>query len=115
MKLPWKFISLSFLIGLILGAALGMASSQKATRRWMRQGSERYIKHLDRNVQLSDAQRSQVKALVKRNHERMRALREEIRQDTRVETLKLLTPEQRPAFESMTARHDARRKKWDGR
>ena len=58
------------------------------------------IRQLDRRLDLNDAQRAQIEAIVMRRHERMRA---EI-ETTNDEIAKVLTPEQREKFAKIRLR-----------
>ena len=113
MNLPWKYISLSLLIGLLLGGAIGLGSSRAFHHRWMRRGPEMFLKRLDNEVHLSDEQRTRLADLIKKSRARMDSVRDSMREEMRQETRRVLTADQQPAFDQMIAKMDERRKKWE--
>lgn len=58
------------------------------------------VRHLDRRLELSDAQRAQIEAILARSHDRMRAQIDA----TNAEIERVLTPEQRAKFRKMRMR-----------
>lgn len=105
----------------VLGAVLGAAAAPGLLqRRWERgRAQERLLNRFSQELRLSDAQRSQVAAILEAKRERIDALRaevrprfQEIRASTSAEIRALLTPEQRPAFDAIEAQHAAQRERW---
>lgn len=111
MKLPWKYITISFVIGLLLGSAGGLFSFRGVAHRWMRKSPEMFLKRLDKEVHLTDTQRSQILTLIKARHDKISATHEETRKATRAEIRNLLTPAQQTTFDDMMNRMDRRREK----
>jgi hypothetical protein len=111
MKFPWKYILVSFLVGLLLGGAGGMAYWRHTTHQWIRTSPERFLKHLDREVHLDQDQRTQIQTLLNGDRDKMVAYLETLRKTTRAEIRARLSPDQQTRFDAMMARHDAERKK----
>jgi len=112
MRFPWKYIVVSLVIGLVIGAAGGIHYSHRMAHRWMNQAPERFLKHIDRQVRLTDSQRQQIRALLNADRDKIAAFHQDIRKATQAQIRALLTPEQQPKFDAMIARHEARMKKW---
>lgn len=115
MTLPWKYISISFLIGILFGGALGVGGSRHMMRKWKSQGHEWFLKKLDKHLTLTAEQRDQVKSILKSQRSDMQKTRADRRDKIRDEIRKILTAEQQPKFDAMIARMEERRKKRDGR
>ena len=103
----------TFILGALVGAA-GMAVAERRTERprWERR-STWYLDHLSRNLELSDAQRDSVGAVLGRYRPVMDSLMQEIR--PRLDTVRAamreqisayLTPEQHREFEEMRHQHE---------
>jgi len=101
---------LTFGAGFIGGAAVHhLLISHRETMRPF--ATRAMINHLDRRLDLTDAQRKQVEEILKRRHERINALWSGVRPAVRAEVdatnaeiAKILTPEQRSKFERMRMR-----------
>jgi uncharacterized membrane-anchored protein YhcB (DUF1043 family) len=115
MTLPWKYIIISLIAGLLLGAAAGMTYSRYQHRRWVKNGPELFLKRLDREVQLTGVQRTQIGALLNADRDKITAFHDQIRKATEVEIRSQLTADQQTRFDAMVARHDAQHKKRDRR
>lgn len=113
MTFPWKYISLSFVIGLLVGVSVGLLSARTLRHRWMRHGPELFLKRLDKEVHLTADQRAKLEALIVSNRAKIDAQRDATRQEIRQQTRQVLTPEQQPAFDRMIAKMEERRKKWE--
>jgi Spy/CpxP family protein refolding chaperone len=92
-------LALTFATGVLAGAA---AHHVVAARRG---GGPAFagaamVRHLDRRLDLTDQQRSQIETIIRRRHEKMRT---EV-DTTNAEIARLLTPEQREKFEKMRLR-----------
>jgi len=111
MKLPWKYILVSVLIGLFMGGAAGLFWCPRIEGHWTKKSAEMFLKRLDHEVHLSDNQRSQVNAFLTANRIKVAAYQDEIRQEARSQIRAILNPDQQPSFDAMVARHDAERKK----
>lgn len=94
---------------LITAAALGLALSAGAVANPDEDKAERHERHMDRmaeRLDLSDAQRDEIDALVRAHMERTQAAREQLKQaheQLRDEMRAVLTPEQ---AEKLDAMHD---------
>lgn len=111
MNFPWKYILISFLIGLFLGSAIGLTGSGALRHRWMKRGPQMFVQQLDRKVKLTDTQRGQIQSLLNDKHTRLDTFHNEVRQATRADIRKVLTSEQQPTFDAFIAKKDARRNK----
>ena len=118
-----RAITLACLAGLLVGAAGGWwAGRDLFPRRWS--WEQRYEKMLERfssELKLTPEQKGQVKVLLDAKRKKMEALkdevrprREEVRQATRTEIRKLLSPEQQTKFDRMEKEWQARRAKRHG-
>ena len=115
MNLPWKYILVSLLVGLLMGGSIGLYYSHDLARHWIQKGPEMFLRHLDRELNLTDPQRAEILALLNANRDKMTAYQDEIRKAARIQIRTLLTPDQQPRFDSMIAKHDADRQKREGR
>jgi hypothetical protein len=115
MQLPWKYILVSVLIGLLIGGAVGLFCSPRIEGHWTKKSGELYLKRLDHEVHLSAAQRSQVNEFLTINRGKVTAFQDEIRKEARAQIRAILTIEQQTIFDDMVARHDAERKAKEGR
>src|SRR5436305_783329 len=106
---PWKYIVISLLIGFFIGATAGILSSKALRHRWMAHGPELFMKRLDHEVHLSEAQKAQLTSLLKSYHDRLDSFHSELRQAVRRDARQLLTTDQQIGFDAFTARLDARR------
>lgn len=123
MNPAWKTLLPAFLIGLLVGGFAGARCQRAAMHRFWQKGfdSERMLKKFDRELGLDAKQEEAVRAIVTRQrekvvamHEETRARFDELRKAMRAEIEPLLTPEQKPRYEAMAARWDARRLKMKG-
>lgn len=121
MKLPWRYIALSFTIGLLGGASLSVYTLHGLRYRWMT--AERrhawILKRLNSKLNLSQEQTLQVDIVLKSNHQKMEALQaevrpkiESIRNATFTEVRKLLTSSQQTRFDQWHAKWEARHRKY---
>ena len=111
MKFPWKYIWVSFVIGLLLGGSVGLFYARDLAHRWIQKSPEMFLKHLDHDLHLSEAQKTQIHSLLASKRAKVSAYEDEIRKTTRAEIRTTLTPEQQTGFDTMVARHDAERRK----
>jgi len=114
MKLPWKYIGISFLIGLFLGGSVGLYGGRKIEQRWTKKSPEMFLKRLDNNLHLTDAQKTQLLAVLNARRDKMTAYEDQVRQETRKEIRDHLIPAQQGPFDAIVARHDAERRKREG-
>ena len=114
MRLPWKYILVSFVIGLLLGGSVGLYYSRDLARQWMKKSPEMFLKRLDQELHLDVSQRSTLSRLLNSKHEKLVAFQDDLRKATRAEIRVLLTPDQQTRFDAMTAEHDAERLKREG-
>jgi hypothetical protein len=115
MRLPWKFILVSFIIGVFLGGSVGLYYSHDLARHWLQKGPEMFLRKLDNEIHLTDSQRTQIHTLLDVNRDKMAAYQDEIRKAARAQIRPLLSPEQQTRFDAMIAKHDAERRKREGR
>ena len=111
MNLPWKYILVSLVIGLLLGGAAGVFCSRRIAAPWTKKSAEMFLRRLDNELALTEPQKSQIRSFLNANRDKMTAYQDEIRQMTRGEIRGLLTPGQQTRFDAIVARHDAERKK----
>lgn len=117
MKLKWKQVAVSLLIGLALGAVLTWWGSQYS-EGW--RGQDRYNWMLERfssKLALTPEQKREVSEILEAKRQSIDALRaeirprfEEIRNSTRQEIRKRLTPEQRQKFDALQEEWESMRK-----
>jgi len=115
MKLPWKYILVSLAIGLLLGGAGGVFCLRGIAAPWTPRNAEMFLRRLDNELRLTEPQRTQIRSFLSANRNKMASFQDEIRKTTRAEIRGLLTPDQQSRFDAMIARHDAKRKKREGR
>jgi Spy/CpxP family protein refolding chaperone len=118
MKLEWKQVVISLLIGFVLGAALGWLGSQYS-EDW--RGKDRYSWMLERfstELDLTPEQKKEIADILEAKRQSIIALRaeirprfEEIRNSAREEIRKRLTLEQQEKFDAMQAEWESRREK----
>jgi hypothetical protein len=114
MKLPWKYILVSFVIGLLLGGSVGLYYSHNLARHWIQKGPEIFLHKLDHEIHLTDSQRTQILILLDAKRDKMIAYQDELRKTARAQIRILLSPEQQTRFDAMIAKHDAERHKHEG-
>jgi hypothetical protein len=114
MQFPWKYIVVSVLIGLVIGGAAGLYCSPRIEGHWTKKSGEMFLKHLDHEVHLSEAQREQVNTFITTNREKVTSYQDQIRKEVRAQIRAILSPDQQVGFDAMVARHDAERKKQEG-
>ncbi|MFA6030477.1 MAG: hypothetical protein WC969_11535 [Elusimicrobiota bacterium] len=110
-----------FILGLLLGAALGSWGHRAAVHRFMRPPEPgRMIDHLSRELKLDAEQQEAVRAVFEARRgqaEKMRrdneARFEVIRVEVRAELAKVLRPEQLARFDELAARRERRMRRGD--
>jgi hypothetical protein len=115
MKLPWKYILVSFLVGLLAGGSVGLFYSHKLAHQWIKKAPEMFLRHLDRELHLDDPQRTQILTILNAKRDKVLAYQEEIRKTARTEIRTHLTPDQQKRFDAMVAKHETERQKREGR
>ncbi len=115
MKGLWKYILVSFVVGLLLGGSVGLFYSHNLAHQWMKKAPEMFLRRLDRELHLDERQRTQILTTLKEKREKVAAYQDELRRTARAEIRARLTPDQQARFDAMTARHDAERAKREGR
>jgi hypothetical protein len=115
MKLPWKYILISFLVGLLAGGSVGLFYSHKLAHQWIKKAPEIFLRRLDHELHLNEPQRSQILTILNAKRDKMLAYEEEIRKAARVEIRTHLSPDQQARFDAMIAKHDAERRKREQR
>jgi len=118
MKINWKQVVPVFVIGLVLGAAIGSWVHRAASHYFMKNGphADRMLEKLSRGLNLDTAQKDAVRAVLDSQRTKMEALHQEtsskfndIRLSFNAEIKKLLRPEQQKIFDAVAARWEARR------
>jgi Spy/CpxP family protein refolding chaperone len=117
MKLEWKQVVISLSIGLVLGTALGWWGS-RYSEDW--RGQDRYswmLKRFSSELALTPEQKKEIADLLEAKRQSIATLRaeirprfEEIRNSTRLEIRKRLTPEQQQKFDAMQEEWEPRKK-----
>ena len=104
-----------FLLGCLLGALAGAWCQRLAFHNYWKQGpnAERFQRKLAIELQLDEAQKKQVAAILEAQRAKIVALHQEasskvegLRQEMRTELRGLLRPDQQQRFAEMTARWD---------
>jgi Spy/CpxP family protein refolding chaperone len=115
MKLYWKHLALSLIIGFIAGAAAGALAARGLSARWLKSRPDMFLKRFGHELNLTDAQKPQIMAILTASREKMRSSREEIQLAARAEIRKILDSDQQKRFDAMEARRDAEFAKHRGR
>mgnify|MGYP001614993780 FL=1 len=112
---------LTFLVGLGAGMLAGGRIWHARWRYWRAQAKDIVLQKMDRELVLTADQRRKIEAILTRRRNDIRALRGEfrakvsaIRDRSMAEIRPLLTPAQRPGFETIMADYDARWRKFRG-
>lgn len=121
----WLVVLCVFVLGGVTGASLDSAYRLKAGGPPCREqrggggrgGHDDVFEHMRRDLDLSDEQAAQIRAILEQTRNEYRALRAEarprydrIRQSARERIRTLLTPQQRERFDAKVAERDARRR-----
>ncbi|MEK7657445.1 MAG: hypothetical protein AAB412_06785, partial [Elusimicrobiota bacterium] len=109
MRLDWRQVLASLLIGLVLGSALGRWTHWGCRGRWDDgKGYGRMVERFSRKLDLSPEQTARLEAILETKRLKMKALRtevqprfEEIRASAKDEIRGILSPEQLPRFEKL--------------
>ncbi len=115
MKLPWKYILVSFLIGLLAGGSTGLFYSHKLAHEWLKRGPDMFLRHLDRKLHLDEQQKAKIYPLLVADRDKLMAYQDTLRKAARVQIRALLKPDQQANFDAMVAKHDAERRKREGK
>lgn len=120
MRISWKQVVVSFLVGLLLGAAGGMHGERLRFNRFWQHGpnAERQLAKFSSQLDLNARQQAEVKAILDSQRDKMMTLHQEmldkfqeIRLSMRTEIAKILTDDQQKKFTQLTARWDTRHTK----
>lgn len=119
----WLMVVVVFALGCVTGAALDSVYRLRAggggrsDMRGDRHGGEDVFEHMKRDLNLSEQQALEIRAVLDQTRNEYRALRAEVRprydllrQNARARIRALLTPEQQKLFDARAAERDARRK-----
>jgi hypothetical protein len=111
-----------FILGGVTGASLDSLYRLRGRHNNGRQDGERrggrngMFEHMRRDLNLSEQQATEIRAILEQTHNDYRALRTEVRprydavrQNARTRIRALLTPEQQKLFDARAAERDARR------
>ncbi|HKQ99165.1 MAG TPA: hypothetical protein VJT09_00750 [Pyrinomonadaceae bacterium] len=117
----WLVVLGVFLLGAVTGAALSSLYRTGADARQERRGGGRRDKgevfeQMKRDLNLTDSQATEIRAIIEQSREEYRALRNEtrprydsVRANARARIRALLNPEQQQLFDAKIAERDARR------
>ncbi|HEY0546920.1 MAG TPA: periplasmic heavy metal sensor [Pyrinomonadaceae bacterium] len=112
----WLVVVGVFVLGCVTGAALDSAYRLRG-----RGGRDDGFERMKRDLNLSEQQATQIRAILDQTRNDYRALRTEvrprydaIRQNARTRIRQLLTPEQQQRFDARAAERDARDARRDG-
>ncbi len=120
MKPAWKQIIPVFILGLILGAALGSWCHRVSARHFTKKPdhSSGMLEKFSKELNLDSNQKDAVKAALESSRGKMQAFREEtgvklneIRAVMHSDIRKILTPPQQAEFDKLTAAWEKRHKK----
>ena len=117
----WLMVVGVFVLGCLTGASLDSAYRLRARnneRQEMRGGRDKkeVFEHMKRDLNLSEQQATEIRAILDQTRNEYRALRAEVRprydtlrQNSRARIRALLTPEQQQRFDAKVAERDAKR------
>ena len=115
----WLVLAFVFVLGCVSGAALDVLYHARTNARPADAHAHDMQAHFDamrRDLNLTDAQATAIRAILDETREEYRALRtelrpgfEEPRQKARTRIRALLTPEQQQKFDAMAAQQDSKR------
>ena len=105
MTFPWRYITVSFFIGLFLGAAMALEV------RHFPQRKHSMLRRFTKELQLNDQQQAQVKVILSKGRERIHSTMDEVRKESSQEIRKILLPAQQQRFDALESKMDARMKK----
>ena len=116
----WLMVLGVFVLGCLTGASLDSAYRLRAgnNERQERGGHDKkdVFEHMKRDLNLSEQQASEIRAILDQTRNEYRALRAEVRprydalrQNSRARIRALLTPEQQQRFDAKVAERDAKR------
>ena len=120
MSLKWNQIAVGFLAGLVIGCAVVASPLRRYLREsWdKRPHHERMLDKLSSRLSLTPEQKTKMAAIFEAKRSRIEALMAEgrpkfdaVREETRAEIRKILTPEQIAKFETLEAKMEKRFKK----
>lgn len=114
-------VAVAFVAGLFVGIAGDRVALIRTGRLFPRHGgafaANRVVDHLDRQLQLSHAQRTSIQHIIDQHHARIESVwknvRPQVRQEidaTKAEIETVLTADQRAKFREMQARGDGHRR-----
>lgn len=117
----WLVVVGVFVLGCVTGASLDSlyrlkASNAERQEKHGRRDRENVFEEMKKDLNLTDQQAKEVRAIIEQSREEYRALRNEVRPrydavraGARARIRALLTPEQQQRFDTKTAERDARR------
>jgi hypothetical protein len=114
MRLPWKFILISFVIGLLAGGSIGLYNSHRLAHEWIKKAPQLFLRRLDHELHLDETQKTQILAILNARRDKLLSYQEELRLAARADIRTHLTPSQQTQFDAMIAKRDAERRKRDG-
>lgn len=123
MKIVWKQVLISLLIGILAGAAIGFWATTKHLCAY--RGDKKYDRMLDyfsRKLDLNESQKDKVRSILQEKRKRIKKLRAEmrpkwkkLRESTKDEIRAVISPEQRAKFEQLQEEMKSHRKRWGRR
>ena len=119
MKSDWKLTVIVFTIGVILGTSLTSRCASLGAHGWGEKDPAKFHRQMmsqfTSKLKLTPDQQEKVSAILENTRAKISALREEIhpkfeeiRNSSKVEIRKLLTPDQQAKFDVMSAQMEAR-------
>jgi hypothetical protein len=117
--MKWNHIAIAFFIGLFIGSIAGMYGRRIYKKSWNRDTMhERLLKKMERRLDLSSEQKTQVESILESKRARadaafseIRPKMEAIRIETGAEIKKILSSEQQTKYDAMDAEMAARMKR----
>lgn len=117
MRIVWNQVLPAFLVGCLLGVALGVRHEKKVFHQFWSHGpdTQKILSKLSRKLDLNAQQEDQVRAFLEEKRKKVMALHQEmtaqfdaIRLSMRTDMQNTLTPDQQKKFTEMTQKWDAR-------
>ena len=115
MRISWTQVSLALLAGILVGWFAGQRALKEETYGWK---GEKMVERFSRELRLTPDQKEKVAQILESKRQQIAALRdqirprfEEVRNTSKAEIQKLLSPDQQQRFEKLQARWEASRRK----
>lgn len=110
MKLDWKQVIVSLVIGVFLGSTFSCWKCKECCPCPFEGGSkkERMLNKFSKKLDLNEEQKTQVSTIFEDKFKKM----EELHNAKRDEIRAVLTPDQQSKFDQITAKWETRKKRW---